>query len=154
MKEIAHKRSGDPLIRKLAVNILQYYQVPSHNFLDESLAIGDYVKEKVRYTRDPLDSEYLQDPIDLVKQIQAGTAQGDCDDMSLLTATLLLSIGHQPFYRAVRYDSQGGPYNHIYVVDYEKNGQNQRMRVVLDCIVKDKPIGYEVSHGSGDEYEV
>src|SRR5271166_3585897 len=53
MQKVAHNRSGDPLIRKLALNILQYYQVASNNFLDESLAIGDYVKQKVRYVRDP-----------------------------------------------------------------------------------------------------
>ena len=69
MKKVARLRSGDPLIRKLALNILQQAQVPSHHFVDEALAIGNYVKRKVRYVRDPNNIEYLQDPIDLVKQI-------------------------------------------------------------------------------------
>jgi len=154
MKGTARVRANDPLIRKLALNILDYYGVASNYFIDESMAVGDYVKNKVRYVRDPLDVEYLADPIDLVKQIQGGTAQGDCDDMALLTATLLLSIGHQPYFRAVRYDDQGGPYNHIYVIDYEKNPNTPRTRVVLDCIIKDRPIGTEVNHVSGADFPV
>lgn len=154
MKKVARIRSGDPLIRKLALNILQQAQVPSHHFVDEALAIGNYVKKKVRYVRDPNSIEYLQDPVDLVKHIQNNTAQGDCDDMALLTASLLLAVGHQPFFRAVRYYQQGGNFNHIYTVVYEKNPYGQKERVVLDCILKDKPIGFEVKHMNGKEYPV
>lgn len=152
MKEKARIRSGHPLIRKFALNILQEYRVPSHHFVQEALAIGDYIKKKVRYVRDPHGIEYLTDPIDLVKNIQNGTAQGDCDDMALLTASLLLSVGVQPFFRAVRYNSSQGNYNHIYVVVYEKNPYGKKERIVLDCILKDKPIGTEVNHISGEEY--
>lgn len=154
MRKIARSRAGDPLIRKLALNILLYYQIPSNDCVKECLAIGDYVKNKVRYVKDPDNIEYLQDPVDLVKQIQKGTAQGDCDDMSLLTATLLLAIGHQPFFRAVRYEGHSGNYNHIYVVVYEKDFRQPEQRVVLDCILKHEQIGTEVPHVSGKEYEV
>ena len=161
MKRIARLRSSDPLIRKLALNILSYYGVSSHNFIDEALAIGEYVRSKVRYVRDPEGVEYLQDPLDLVKQIQSKVAtggrllaQGDCDDMALLTATLLLAAGHSPFFRAVRYEDVTGPYNHIYVVVYERNNGSEKTRVVLDCILKDRPIGSEIRHVSGEEYAV
>ena len=154
MKQVARVRSGDPLIRKLALNILQEYRVPSHYYLDEARAVGDFVKNSVRYVRDPNNIEYLQDPTDLVKQIQSGTAQGDCDDMAMLTASLLLSIGHEPYFRAVRYVNSVGNYNHIYVVDYDKNPGGRKERLVIDCIIKGKPIGFEVPHVNGDEYEV
>lgn len=154
MKKVARLRASDPLLRKLALNILQQYNVPSHHFVDEALAIGDYVKQKVRYVRDPEGVEYLTDPKDLIKQIQNGLAQGDCDDMALLIATLLLAIGHEPYFRAVRYQDSFGPYNHIYVVDYDHNGQGQKLRVVLDGILKDREIGSEVEHISGDEYAI
>lgn len=154
MKKVARVRSGDPLVRKLALKIVNEYGVDSHHFVDEALAIGDFVKNNVRYVRDPEDIEYLADPVDLIKQMQNGTAQGDCDDMSLLVATLLLSIGHQPYYRAVRYENVIGNYNHIYVVVYEQNMKSPRVRVVLDCILKDRAIGSEVQHMNGDEFPV
>lgn len=124
------------------------------HYLDEAKAIADYIKDHVRYVRDPDGIEYLQDPIDLVAQMEQGTAQGDCDDMSLLIATLLLSIGHTPRFRAVRYKKGYDYYNHIYVVDYEKNGASQKKRIVLDAILKYAPIGTEVNHISGDEFQV
>lgn len=154
MKKIARKMSGDPTIRRLALNILEHYRVGSMQYVDEAKAIGDYVKNKVRYVRDPEGIEYLQDPLDLVKHIQQGLAQGDCDDMSLLTATLLLSIGHKPYFKAVRYYEPIGNYNHIYVVVYEKNLYGKTERIVLDCILKDKPIGFEINHNTGEEFEV
>lgn len=154
MKQVARLRSHHPLIRKLAENILLSYSVPSNHFVEEALAIGDYVKKRMRYVRDPEDVEYLQDPIDLVDKIKKGVAQGDCDDMALLTATLLLSVGHQPFFRAVRYEQPLGNYNHIYVVVYEKNPYEPKMRVVIDCILKDRPIGSEIKHVNGEEYQI
>lgn len=157
MKKIARQRSGDPKIRKLALNILHDYGIGSMQYIQEAKAIGDYIKSKVRYVRDPDGIEYLQDPLDLVTHIQQGIAQGDCDDMALLTATLLLSVGHRPFFRAVRYHQPVGNFNHIYVVVYEKNmygGNRQEERIVLDCILKDKPIGFETNHNTGEEYEV
>lgn len=154
MKKVARIRSGHPLVRKLALKILNDYGVESHRFADEALAIGDFVKRHVRYVRDPEDIEYLQDPVDLIKQMQNGSARGDCDDQSLLAACLLLSIGAQPFFRAVRYESVFGNYNHIYVVVYDQNGKGERQRVVLDCILKDRMIGSEVNHASGDEFAV
>jgi hypothetical protein len=154
MKQVARLRAGDPLLRKLSLNILQEAGVPSHHFVGEALAIGQYVKNNMRYVRDPDGIEYLQDPLDMVKNIQNRTAQGDSEDMALLVATLLLSIGHQPYYRAVRYNSTTGNYNHIYVVAYERDPYQQNQRIVLDCIMKDKPIGYEVQQANGDEYPI
>ncbi len=154
MKKVARLRAGDPTLRKLALNILQEYQIPSNFFINESLAIGDYVKNSIRYVRDPDNIEQIQDPIGMLRDIQSKSAQGDCDDMALFTATLLLTIGHQPFFRAVRYSEPFGNYNHIYVVDYENNPGTDRKRVVIDCILKDKPIGFEIRQINGDEFAV
>jgi len=154
MKKIANFRKGHPLVRKLALNILAYYNVPSQFFLSEAQAIGQYVQEKVRYVRDALGIEQVHDPVTMIDQIINGTAQGDCDDMALLLAALLLSVGHKPRFRTVRYRDLLGPYNHIYVVVYEKNRDGPRKRLVLDPIVKDKVIGFEVPHKSGREWDI
>jgi hypothetical protein len=154
MSELAHQAAGDPVVQRLARLVVLQSGVPSHFYADEALAIGQFVKEKVRYSRDPDGYEQLQTPKLLIEDIQKGIAQGDCDDMALLTSALLLSIGHRPFYRMVRYDAQDGCYAHIYLVDYDTNPGEGRKRVVLDCILKDQPIGSEVDHVSGDEIEV
>lgn len=154
MKQVAHERAGHPKIRKLTLNVLNHYGVKSHHYADEAKAVGDYVKRKVRYVKDPAGIEQLHDPLMLVDQIERGIARGDCDDMALLIASMLLSIGHRPKFRTVRYRTYTGGYNHIYVVDYAQNGPNGPYRIVLDAIIKDKPIGFEVPHKSGKEIPV
>lgn len=154
MKKMARQRACHPSVRELALRILEYYNVPSQDYYKEAYAIGDYIKRKVRYVRDIKDVETLQDPVMLIEQMRRNQAQGDCDDMSLLIATLLLSIGHQPYYRVARYFEGNGPYQHIYVVVYEKNWKQPKKRLVIDAILKRDKIGTEVIQKSGKEFKV
>jgi hypothetical protein len=154
MIKVARQRSRHPLVRELALRILEHYRVPSQDYLKEAYAIGDYIKKKVRYVRDINGVETLHDPVTMIDQMKRGQAQGDCDDMALLIATLLLTIGHQPYFRVVRYYDGHGPYQHIYVVVYEQNWRSDKKRLVLDAILKRSKIGKEVPHKSGKEYKV
>ena len=155
MKAVARGRSGHPAIRKLAVDILDQYQVASQDHFTESIAIGNWVKDNITYVKDPDAIEYLQDPLTIIENINTrGNGRGDCDDMSCFCAALLLSIGHQPYFKAVRYDKKWGNYNHIYVVDYAGDWGKPKQWLVLDCILKRHPIGTEVPHKNGDLFAV
>lgn len=154
MRWVAHERKGHPLVRRLALAILESKNIPSHNHLDEAALIGTFVQKKVRYVKDAYGIEQLHDPVMMIEQIIEGRATGDCDDMTLLCATLLMSIGIVPKFRCVRYKTMMGNFNHIYLVVYEKNGAGPKRRLVIDCIVKDKPIGFEVPHASGTEFNI
>ena len=155
MKKVARKYSGHPLVRELAVNILNHYGTDSHNHIDEARAIGDYVKNNVRYVKDPDKIEYLMEPTLMIKKMAMGEGRGDCDDMSCLVATLCLSVGIQPHYAIVKYKQNSPSFNHIYVVVYDRNyREKKKTRLVIDAIVKDKPIGYEVKHNEIKEIKV
>lgn len=154
MKEAARRCAAYPQVREFAIAILNQYDTISQNYVDEARAIAHYVQKNVGYVRDPDGIELLTDPLTMIDKMQRGVARGDCDDMSLLIATLLLSIGHSPLYRAVRYEDDYGHFNHIYVVCYEKNMGKQRVRIALDAIVKTRPIGFEVPHRSGEEFPI
>lgn len=154
MAELARQRASHPMVRQLAMDIVHQANIPSHNYLDECKAIGAYVQKNIRYLKDPQGMEQLTDPVLLIKRIKEGTAQGDCDDMALLICTLLKSIGHSPYLRFVKYKKLTGPYNHIYVVCYEKNYKGKKERIALDAIVKDKGMGYELPHAFGSEVRV
>lgn len=154
IRHMAYQRSRHPAIQKLARDIIHSYGVKSHNYLDECYVIGDFVKNNVRYQKDPKGIEQLTDPLRMVKEILEGRSMGDCDDMSLLICTLIRAAGHQPYIRIVKYKKYLGPYNHIYVVCYENNFGEKKKRLVLDAIVKNKPIGFELKHKFGKEYKV
>lgn len=143
MAKLARQKSTNLLVRQLAIKILNDADTKSHNHLDEAIAIGEWVKNNVRYMKDPHGTELLQDPILMIEKCEKGECRGDCDDMSLLTATLLVSIGIQPFFKIVRWTKKDGNYNHIYVVVREGNFKEPKREFVIDPILKDKPIGYE-----------
>lgn len=153
MRKLARARSKDPRVRDLALRLTR--GLASHSYAAECHAIAEYVQRNVRYVRDIESVEQLHDPLYMISELERGTAQGDCDDMALLIATLLLSIGASPKFRMVRYKDVHGPFNHIYVVCYDrKNAHSRPVRLVMDAIIKDKPIGYEVPHKSGTEVDV
>jgi hypothetical protein len=134
------------------LRVLESFQVNSLNHVAEALALGEFVKRRVRYVKDIFEVEQIHDPIHILQELSKGQAQGDCDDMVLFLATLLLSVGIQPHYRIVRYKANTGPYNHIYIVVYETTPDRPGpVRVVLDTILKYHPIGTEVPHVSGKE---
>lgn len=148
MISVAKDRCNNPIVRQTAVQILNKARTDSHNHLDEAIAIGEYIQKNMRYMKDPLDQELLQDPILMIEQLEKGTARGDCDDMSLLIATLLLSIGLKPYFKIVRWKKTNGNFNHIYVMVKEGNYQQKKEFFAIDAIIKDKPIGYEIPSAS------
>lgn len=153
MQRVARLRASDPFVREAASLIVQ--GAPSHDYIEEARLIGEWVQGNVRYVRDVADEEQLFDPRTLLDQATRGEARGDCDDMSLLVATLLLSIGFTDVrFRCARYDAVSGPYAHIYVVVYDTDASGKAYRLAIDAIVKDRAIGYEVPQRSGDEYPV
>lgn len=156
MSRTARRASLNPKSRQFALNILDLYHTNSHHYLDECWAIGDFVKKKVKYVRDPATSELLQCPLMMMDRInEQGFCHGDCDDMALLIATLIIAVGGEPVFRAVRYKDEYDHYNHIYVVVIDNNiNDNGYQRLAIDAIMKDKPIGYEVPHSSGDDFKI
>ena len=160
MSKMAREYSTNTLVRTLATNILAYDKIPSHHYLEEAKAIGRFVQKHVRYVRDTADVETLHAPDMMIKHMQErGYMSADCDDMALLIASMLMAVGIRPKFRAVRYRTDSGPFNHIYVVVYENNISDSMrpgavQRLVLDAIIKDRPIGFEIPHKSGQEFDV
>ncbi|MDE2020654.1 MAG: transglutaminase domain-containing protein [Patescibacteria group bacterium] len=93
-------------IRDLAENIIA--GVPAKDFRGELEAIQQWVKDNIRYTRDPTYAETLKIPHALLE-----APQGDCDDQATLVAALALSIGFKPRFVAIAVDNPG-IFDHVY----------------------------------------
>lgn len=154
MRKIARERATHPLVRQLGINILNEAQTKSHNHADEAVAIGRWVQQNVAYMKDPDGVELLQDPIYIIKKSQSNEARGDCDDMALLMATLLISIGIKPSFKIVRWQKPNGNFNHIYVTVKEGNYKQQPQVISLDAIVKDQEMGFELQSMSSRTIEI
>jgi len=93
-----------PVIRELALKITG--RVPGKSWPGEAAAVQDWVRDNVRYVRDVAGVETLQSPVQTLR-----LKQGDCDDHSTLTASLLAAIGHPT--RFIAFGFSKGHYAHV-----------------------------------------
>jgi transglutaminase-like putative cysteine protease len=99
-------REPSQSIRLVALDIIK--DLPSRNYRAEMTALHAFVRDQIRYVRDPEGIESVATP---EKTLQLG--QGDCDDKSTLLAALLMSVGHPVRFVAV--GMGGGPLSHVLV---------------------------------------
>lgn len=100
------------------------------NYAPYVRALFEFVRDRIRYVRDIQGVETLQTPIRTL-EIRAG----DCDDKSILLASLLASIGLTTRFVALGFNN--GPYSHVLV-----EVRLGKKWMPLDTIVDDKPPGW------------
>jgi hypothetical protein len=104
MAQVARQYKVNPVIRQTSARIVQ--GCPPKDDLSEAAALQNWVRSNIRYVGDVVDVETIQTPDYTLQE-----RYGDCDDQSVLLATLLLAIGIPAAYCAVGVD--GGPYSHV-----------------------------------------
>lgn len=106
MVKLARQGKDDYTVRRLAEQVV--IDVRQKAYADEAVAVQEYVRDHIRYTKDIRGTETVATP---VKTIERGL--GDCDDKALLTAALLESIGHPTRFVAV--GREPGNFVHVLV---------------------------------------
>lgn len=127
--------AGSALIRNLAIQIVRDAGVPERDKAGEIVAIHAWVKQHLRYVKDPLWYEFVTYPETLAFE----RADGDCDDHVVLEAALLGALGIPS--RFVVYAFKNST-QFAHVAMQAMIGDNQWMS--LDPIVKNQPAGWEV----------
>jgi hypothetical protein len=103
-----------PAIRGVALRILAKTKESEPTAQIHTLA--RFVREKLIYTADPLNAEFIQTPDVLLLEIaRNGRAHGDCDDHCVLFAALAESIGIPATVAGVRSGSGTAVPDHVIV---------------------------------------
>ncbi len=127
----------DEGLQRFAAQILINAGLDSHaNKRDTIAAIFRYVK-RIRYIHDPAGS------FDSVQNARTTIAKGfgDCDDLSVLLATLLAQVGLTPRFVLARYKEKSKGYDHVYV---DVNlPQAEGGRIALDPSANRRGAGWE-----------
>jgi hypothetical protein len=113
MRNLVNEAITDPSIIRLAKDIVR--GVPAFDDTSEAQALYNWVRQNIRFTKDPVNKETLYPPTELL-QIKAG----DCDDISMLLGTLLMAIGYPA--RLMTVAANGDEFSHVYV-EGQINGQ-------------------------------
>lgn len=99
-------RSPTQTVRETTLGCIS--QLPERSWRWEIMACHQFVRDRIKYVRDPDGFELVQTP---EKTLHYGV--GDCDDKSTLLASMLLSIGHPCRFVAVGF--RGEEYSHVFV---------------------------------------
>jgi len=113
MRALVDEALRDPSILRTAKDILR--GVPAFDDLSEAQSLYNWVRSNIRFTKDPVNKETLYPPSELL-QIRSG----DCDDISMLLATLLMAVGYPA--RLMTVAASGDEFSHVYV-EGQINGQ-------------------------------
>lgn len=127
MSNIVKTYKKNPIVRELALRLVQ--DVAQKNWRGEVNAIFLFVRDRIRYVKDIAGVETLHTPVELLR-----LRQGDCDDKSILAASLLASIGHPTRFVAAGFVDDN--YSHVFC--QTKIGGKW---VTLETIMEGWPLG-------------
>ena len=138
MIDIIRESSYNPYIRKWAETIIK--NLPDRAENDEILSIYNFTKNHIRYVHDPEGMEYVQTPPYVLKQMEIGQIpMMDCDDYTVLSLSLLKSIGYRTALRLAGYKDKN-IFSHVYGLVYK---EKENKWLPFDAIRKDKWLGWE-----------
>jgi transglutaminase-like putative cysteine protease len=109
MRDIVAHYKLNPVVRDTALSLVAH--LPQKDEAGEIAALFYFVRDQVRYVKDIYDVETVHTP-DVLLEIM----QGDCDDKSVLLASLLESIGYETAFKIVGFN--GPDFEHVYVYVY------------------------------------
>ncbi|NDG04025.1 MAG: transglutaminase domain-containing protein [Alphaproteobacteria bacterium] len=107
MRRMVNDYKTDPGIRQAALNVT--FMTPAQDDASEVEALYCFVRDYIRYTKDVYGVETLATP-DKTMAMRVG----DCDDQTVLLASLLESIGYPTRFVIEGY-SDGGTWEHVYL---------------------------------------
>jgi hypothetical protein len=124
-----------PIVRGTAENLIRRCS----GSVCEVWSLFEFVRRKVRYTRDPYRREFIKTPEVHLRQIfETGMGFGDCDDFTVLLGALLRSIGYAVRIVVIRSPwNKKDEFNHVFLEVHLKNAWR-----ALDATAKDKPMFY------------
>lgn len=130
MREYARASVRHPqqIIRQQAERLVEH--LPPRDWLGQIMALHAFVRDNIRYLRDPVGVERVAMP-----EVTLEIGQGDCDDKATLLAALLESIGHPARFVALAFNGQG--FSHVLVETAVSNGAWMPLETIIQ-----RPAGW------------
>lgn len=136
MARLSREGAKELEVRAQAIAIVKRAGIHPNDLVGEIRALFEFVRDRVRFLRDPVDLELVQAP-----RVTLRNGVGDCDDKATLLAALLRAIGHRAriAFRAVATRPQApSVFSHVYVVT-DVDGR----RLALDPTHRRTPLGWQ-----------
>lgn len=111
MRRLVTDGSRDMVVREAVVGAIRIADAPSHDALGQARAWFAYVRDRIWFVNDPVDTEWVQSP-----RVTLNLKAGDCDDRAVLLAAGLASIGIPSQFKVVAANPRfPDTFSHVYV---------------------------------------
>jgi len=130
MRRLVQDGKTDLGLRDLVQQIIA--NVPGKDWFGELCALLNFVRRRIRYSLDTNDIEVIQGAATTL-----ALGYGDCDDLSILLATLCECAGHPCAFAALGFDEVGS-YSHVLVL---ASGAGETDWIALDAS-EGQPAGW------------
>ncbi len=118
MKNIIIESSQNPYVRRWAEKIVE---TANEDELSKIRKLYDFLISKSNFLKDPYGFELIKTPTVSLSLLEIGERpQLDCDDYTVLSLSLLKSIGFQVAMRATSY-REDSKFQHVYGLVFIKN---------------------------------
>ena len=106
MAQIVRRYKANPVVLQKARELTSGLR--QKDYYAEIRALHEFVRDQIRYVKDPVGVETIATPDQTLR-----IGQGDCDDKSVLVASMLESLGHDCRFVAVGFSP--GEFTHVLV---------------------------------------
>ena len=115
MSRIVNESLLDPYVNEYTKKVVQYAN-PRNN-LEMAQMINDFLNEHFMFFRDPSGVELLRTPRYMLEKIDKQFYyQADCDDFSILAASLAKSAGMPATFVVLGFPQSQGEYAHVFTI--------------------------------------
>ena len=131
MRQIVQTYRTNPLIVAYARQIVNLAGIRARDYAAQAQAVYNWIVQNIAFVRDPVGTDLYMTP-----DVILHTGAGDCDDLAILFATFMESLGHPAGFLAIR--EPGSPtYNHVIAIT--RIGSRW---ICADCSMPSAGLGY------------
>ena len=142
MRALIRKSSKNYVVRKWGESLTSGIMCP----YEKALVVWEFVTENTDYQKDPRGFEFIKTPLIPLEEISKGIRpQLDCDDMAVLSLSLLASVGEKVVLRAASYNPNK-KLTHVYGLVWIPPNPNKKRPghwLPLDCVSKNGGPGWQ-----------
>lgn len=154
LANLIEKGSQDTDVYSFTRQLLNNKKVDSYDKAGEIKAIGEWVRDNISYRNHITGRDSFQ-----TAQRTLALGSGDCDQVTVLTNSMLATIGIPVAMRIISMD-YNKPYHHIYALaglrktDALSGGPNDNKWIPIDTTNKKQPIGWEPPYAKKRDFLV
>jgi hypothetical protein len=141
MMEMARGQFGarSAKIRALVINVVNAAGAPDKDYFAMSEAIHNWVRDNIRYVKDPVGQETLSYP----EETAFNSKAGDCDDKTILEIAMLGAVGILAYPVVIGLDPRVFSHVYLHIVLPPGKYKNAGMTIAADPIMREWPLGRE-----------